>query len=105
MVPLEDVLKKAAPNTGPAFVPPRTPAAPEPAEPRKPREPAKFKVVDVMTNQVLSEGANGRAMLNLLTGIRSVVDVRIYTWEPKAEKWRMLTFGEQRAIWGLRNRR
>jgi hypothetical protein len=61
-------------------------------------------VVDVMTKRVLAEGADLRATLDLLEGARSVVDLRIYIWETKAEKWRLLSLGEQKGIWELRRR-
>jgi hypothetical protein len=33
-----------------------------------------------------------------------VVDARIYVWAPGAERWRLLSIAEQRALWHLRNR-
>jgi hypothetical protein len=32
------------------------------------------------------------------------VDVTVYVWEPKAERWRLLTFGETKALWDYRGR-
>jgi hypothetical protein len=102
MVPLEKVLKKRAPSNERIFVPRKPPAKDKPSEPRPPR---KFKVVDVMTEQVLAEDATTRATVELLEGIRSVVDVRIYVWEPKGERWRPLTLGERQMMWDFRGRR
>lgn len=100
MVPLEKVLKKPASKPEPPFVPPKR--APRPAETPEPRQPPKFKVVDVMTRQVLAEGASARATVDLLDNMRSIVDVRIYIWEPKTEKWSMLSYRDQKLLWGFR---
>ena len=63
-----------------------------------------FKVVDVMTRNVLAEGADLRTTVDLLAGIRSIVDVSIYVWEPKAERWQQLSQREARMLWGMRDR-
>jgi hypothetical protein len=102
MVPLEKVLERPTPSAEPFFVPPkREPRAPEEPAPRAPR---KFRVVDVMTHEVLADGVEPRAALALLNGVRSSVDVEVFVWEPEAEHWRLLTLGEQRALWDLRER-
>lgn len=79
------------------FERPARPAA-EPAPPA----PRVFKVVDVMSARVLAEGADTRETLELLAGMKSVVDARIYVWAPAAERWRLLSIAEQRALWELR---
>jgi hypothetical protein len=100
VVPLEKALKRPAPSDEPFFVPPKPRPRPEPApEPRRPRT---FRVVDVMTQEVLAEGAGLRATLGVLDGVRSVVDVRIFVWEPEPGRWRLLTLGEQQALWARR---
>jgi hypothetical protein len=101
MVPLEKVLKKPGPAPERVSVLRRRPG-PRPAPPREPRQPAKFRVVDVMTREVLAEGADTRSTVELLSGIRSVVDVRIYTWDERAEKWRLLPHGDQKLLWSFR---
>jgi hypothetical protein len=101
MVPLEKVLKKPSANAEPLYVPPRR--EPQPAEPPPPPPPRRFKVVDLMTRQVLADDASTRTTVDLLKGIRSVVDVNMYVWEDEAQKWRLLTQEEQGAIWGLRD--
>ena len=78
--------------------PPRPVEAPEPPAPRT------FKVVDVMSARVLAEGADTRETLELLAGMRSVIDARIYVWAPGAERWRLLSIAEQRELWQLRDR-
>ena len=100
MVPLDKVVKKPAPKGEPVFVPPkprpRPPAAPEPRRPRR------FRVVDVVSGRVIAEDADARATVRSLEKVRSVVDVRVYVWQPKAEKWRLLSFAEQKALWARR---
>ena len=97
MVPLESVLKKGS-DSVPGFALPDLKPPPEP-EPRKPR---RFKIVDVMTRRVLAENADARATLDALRDVRSIVDVTVYIWEPDAERWRMLSFTETRALWDRR---
>ena len=56
MVPLERVLKKpGSEEVAVRVLPQPRPPAPKPPEPRQPRQ---FKVVDVMTREVLAEGAD-----------------------------------------------
>lgn len=55
-----------------------------------------------MTRQVLGEDVDARAAVDLLEDVRSVVDVEIFVWESKSERWRMLTFGETQALWDYR---
>jgi hypothetical protein len=61
-----------------------------------------FKVVDIMTRQVLTEGAHAREVLEVLDGVHSIVDVNVYVWQPKTEKWRLLPFEERRLLWDAR---
>jgi hypothetical protein len=100
MVPLDKVLKRPAPSNEPLFVPPeRKPREPKPAEPRP---PLRFRIVDVMTRAVLADGAGAREALSVLDDVRSIVDVHVFVWQPKAERWRRLTFEEQRTLWDWR---
>jgi hypothetical protein len=102
MRPLDSVLRKPEPRPDLALVPrkPHQKPADEPSQ----REPRRFKVVDVMTAEVKAEHANARATVELLNDVRSIADVRIYVWEPDADRWRLLTLAEQRTLWGLRER-
>jgi hypothetical protein len=100
MVPLETVLKKPAPRDEPLFVPAkRTPPAPKPAEAR---QPLRFRIVDVTTRAVLADGVGAREALSALNDVRSIVDVHVFLWEQKTERWRLLTLGEQRTMWDRR---
>jgi hypothetical protein len=100
MVPLDSVLRKPAPSSEPLFVPPEPkPREPKPPEPRAPR---RFKIVEVVSEQVLAEGVPAREALSVLNGVRSIVDVRMFVWQPKEERWRLLTLDEQRLLWDRR---
>jgi hypothetical protein len=100
MVPLEKALKRPASETELALVElERPPRATEPVEPVGPRE---FKIVDIRSSQVLAEGVSAGAAVDLLEGIGSVVDVRIYVWMREAKRWRLLTLAEQKTLWEFR---
>jgi hypothetical protein len=99
MVPLEKVLRTPGPGQAPAVVSKkRLQRAPREPEPRPAR---KFKVADVMTGKVLAEDVDARAALEVLAEARSVVDVRVYVWQPRAERWRLLSVAEQKAMLSL----
>jgi hypothetical protein len=100
MVPLESVLRKPAERTERLFVPPPAPPRSPPAP--EPRHPRMFKIVDIVTRQVLAERAHAREALDVLGEVRSIVDVNVYVWQPRAEKWRLLSFEERRVLWDAR---
>jgi hypothetical protein len=99
MVPLDKVTKRASP-VEPVFVP-RAPTAPRPPEEPapKPRMPHRFRIVDVQTRQTLADEASTREVIDVLAGIRSLLDVNVYTWDDERSRWRLLTVSEQRALW------
>jgi hypothetical protein len=104
MVPLDKVLKKPAPADERMLRvrrPKAADGAPE-AESSEPREPHRFRIVDVMTRQVLADDIDARATVAVLEDTRSVVDVLIDVWEPDTGDWRRLTLSEQKALWGFR---
>src|SRR4051812_40382309 len=98
MVPLDG--RRAVDARGVVVVEPKA----KPEKPPEPKLPRKFKVVDVMTRRVLAEGADTRTTVELLEGLRSPVDVSIYVWEQKADKWQQLTQREAHMLWDLRNK-
>lgn len=101
MVPLERKARRDA-EPEPLYVPPKpSPRAPEPPAPRPPRT---FKVVDVVSGEVLAEGAGTRETVRVLEDVPSVVDVRVYVDDPEHDRWRLLTLEEQRALWSFRGR-
>jgi hypothetical protein len=74
---------------------------PEPPAER-PRQPRSFKVVDVMTREVLAEDIPVRRVLELLGESRSVVDSIVYVWDREHDDWRPLTMREQKLLWDQR---
>ena len=100
MVPLDNVLRKPSERTERIFVPP--PPRPKAAPAPEPRNPRSFKVVDIVTRQVLAAGAQAREAIEVLNRVRSIVDVHVYVWEPKSEKWRLLSLEERRVLWDAR---
>ena len=83
----------------PIVVRERKPRPPKPVEPAGPR---RFRVVDVMTKRVLAEDSPLDATVELLEGVRSIVDVSISVWEPKAGRWQELSLREKQMVWGFR---
>lgn len=102
MVPLERVLRQPSRSAEPLYVPPKR-TVPAPKEP-KPREPRTFRIVDVMTREVVADGAGAREAIDALKGFRSLIDFDVYVWQPEADRWRMLTFAEAGEMWKLRDR-
>lgn len=77
----------------------------EKTAPEARRETQRFKVVEVMTGRILAEDGDVGEVVDLLEGMRSVVDARIYVRSSSAAPWRLLSVAEQRALWGFRGRR
>ncbi|HEY2440610.1 MAG TPA: hypothetical protein VGI07_10285 [Solirubrobacteraceae bacterium] len=97
MVPLERATKRS-PAMEPVFVP-RKPARPQEPQAPAPRTPRKFRIIDVMTRQTLADGSTAREAVDVLGGVRSIVDVEVYAWDEQRARWRLLTISEQRAMW------
>jgi hypothetical protein len=98
MVPLDSVVAKPAPPRERLLNTP-TPREPKPPEPRA---PLRFRIVDVETRAVLADDVGARDAVTALRDVRSIVDVQVYVWAPKDERWRLLTLGEQRTLWDRR---
>jgi hypothetical protein len=101
MVPLEKVLERGDRRPERISVARRRRVRRPDPEP-EPRMPPKFRVVDVMTQEVLADEADTRTTVELLRGIRSTVDVHVHVWDEAAERWRLITQHEQAALWKLR---
>src|SRR3954470_10525220 len=99
MVPLEDVLETPRPKEH--LLPLRV-RRPKPEREPAPRSPRRFKLVDIVSREVLAEDVDARRALELLGGVRSSVDVSIHVWEPGQEEWRLLTLAERRLLWERR---
>jgi hypothetical protein len=107
------VLDTSTKGTGASVVPLETtrsrPEAKRVVSPKKPRRkpdkqpasrpPRRFRVVDLVSSETLAEDTEMRATLEVLQGVRSPVDVRIFVWNHEAERWRLLLLAEQRALW------
>ena len=102
MVPLEDTLASGGRERDLAVVELERPPHPQPE--LEPPAPRLFKVVSVMSAEVLAEGVDTREAVEVLEGMRSMLDARIFTWMPESERWRLLTLAECRALWGFRGR-
>jgi hypothetical protein len=101
VVPLEKVLKGPSRERDLATVALERPPRPA-GEPEQAAAPLTFKVLDIRSGELLAEGIDARATVDLLQGVGSIVDVRIYVWMQKAARWRLLTLDEQRALWLFR---
>jgi hypothetical protein len=99
MVPLKRVIKHGS-DAVPGFVLPER-RRPEPA-PAEAKKPYRFRVVDLMTREVLAEDVDARSAVEVLGGVRSIVDINVYVWDDEAERWRRLTFDETKALWDQR---
>jgi hypothetical protein len=99
MVPLEKVLEKRSSGEPLYVAPKRTPRPPKQPEPPPPRS---FKIVDVTNGEVLGEHLDTRATVAALEDVDSVVDVRMYVWDHRADRWVLLTLGEHKALWEFR---
>ena len=96
MIPLEKAEEKQAAQGRGVVVAGRAARREKPPVPRGPRT---FRVVDVMTRQVRAEGIGARETIDLLKGVRSIVDVSVEVWEEQAGAWQQLTQREQRMLW------
>jgi hypothetical protein len=102
MVPLEKALKPNRAQQELALF--RFNRPPHPTEPPEPPAPLLFKLVNVLSAEVLAEGIGARDTVELLERMSSVLDVRIFQWMAKTGRWRLLTLDESKALWQFRGR-
>jgi hypothetical protein len=98
---------KRAPDSTPrelATIKLKPPAGADEAPAAPVREGLRFKVVDVLSGRVLGEDIELRAAIELLRGLRSALDARIYERVTGSARWRLLTLAEQRTLWSFRER-
>jgi hypothetical protein len=100
MVPLEKTLRRERIERDLALVELDRPA--RPAEEPEPPAPLAFKVVDVLGARVLAEDVGARETVELLEGMTSALDARIYVRAGQAGRWRLLTLEERKVLWGFR---
>lgn len=98
--PLRDKTQK--PLKGPRILVPSKRSRRE--APAAPKRPQRFKVVDVLSRQVLAEGADTKTVVELLREVRSAVDIDIYVAEQPGGMWRRLSFAERQLLLNLRAR-
>jgi hypothetical protein len=79
------------------------PTRPKPPKPPAPRVPRQFRVVDVLTREVLAEDATIREALDALRDVRSSVDVAVSVRRGDEGRYRLLTRGEQQELWARRD--
>ena len=101
MVPLDKLREPTGGTRAPVVVKEPQPLPEKAAEPLGPR---RYKVVDVMTRQVLAEDVDLRTAVDVLEGIRSVVDVSVYVWREQAQQWLALSQRDRAKVWELRGR-
>ena len=101
IVPLDDERDGGAREREVPWV--HKPTRPRPAPEPEPRRPHRFKVVEVTTHRVLAEDADARTTIAALRDVHSVVDVAISVWSEKDGRYRLLTHGEQKTLWDLRD--
>jgi hypothetical protein len=77
-------------------------APPRPASPPAPRLPRRFRVVDVMSSQVVADDVEAPEAIAALEELSKVIDARVYVREDDEERWRLLTLGETKALWRFR---
>ncbi len=98
VVPLERATKRSRDGQR-LYVPPEPRPVVEPAA--EPKAPNRFRIVDLMTREVLSDDANTREAAEILKDVRSIVDVNVYVWRDPPGRWQMLPFSDRRALWEL----
>ena len=107
VVPLDDEPDAPEPAPAPARGRERLwvhkPTNPRPAPEPEPKRPHRFKVVEITTHRVLAEDADARATIAALRDVHSIVDVTISVWSEKDGRYRLLTHGEQKTLWDLRD--
>lgn len=103
MAPLERADRKAGERRELSTVTFKRPGAERPQAPPA-RAKQRFKVVDVLSGRVLAQDVGAREAVQVLQGLRSVLDARISVWSTGARRWKILSLDEQKALWRLRDR-
>jgi hypothetical protein len=102
VVPYEETLRQGRLERDLALV--RLGGAPPASRATAPAQPLRFRVVSVMSAQVLVEDAGAYEAVRALEGLRSVLDARIFVWAPERHRWRILSLDESKALWSFRGR-
>ena len=59
-------------------------------------------MIDARSRETLAEDAGLAETVELLRDVEQPVDVSVYAWEHRAEKWRLLTRRELLLLWERR---
>jgi hypothetical protein len=102
VVPYEKTLRRAGRQRDLALV--NLGGSPPAPKAERAPEPQRFRVVSVMTSEVLVEDGGIRDAIAALRELRSVVDARIFLWSDDRQRWRLLTLAEAKALWAFRDR-
>ena len=83
--------------------PPAGDVPPSGAEATSAATPKRFKVVDVLSGSVLAEDASVKDAVAAVGTLRKSIDALVYVREDGG-RWRMLSLGDTKALWELRER-
>ena len=64
----------------------------------------RFKVVDILSTEVLVEDVTLLAALQALGSLRKAIDARVYVRRADGGRWRLLSLADTRRLWSLRER-
>ena len=100
VVPLERARQRTSP-TEPVLVQ-RAPRPREQSErPPEPKRHQRFRIVEVTTLQTLADDANAREVAEVMKNVRSIVDVNVFVWQDRQQRWQMLPLSDVRSLWEL----
>lgn len=74
---------------------------PRPPRPSEPPAKATFRVVNVLSGEVLGEDLDAREAVEALGGMRSALDARVYLRRGSRARWRLLSLADTRRLWAL----
>ena len=74
---------------------------PRPQRPSEPPPKATFRVVDVLGGDVLGEDLGAREAVDVLGGMRSALDARVYVRHGAGSRWRLVSLADTRRLWTL----
>ena len=78
--------------------------APAPQPRAEPEQPRRFRVTSVLSGRTVADDAGAREVVEAMRASRSIADLRVDVWDPRAEGWRPLSLRERNALWAFRDR-
>lgn len=88
------VIRRADPHAG----------APAPQPRAEPEQPRRFRVTSVLSGRTVADDTGAREVVEAMRASRSIADLRVDVWDPRAEGWRPLSLRERNALWAFRDR-